>query len=102
MIYIKVASSYSSDRVIAVSQSLSYYNNYYITVTGITVSFLKIISVAADISASIIQTGDLQIVLESILNSGRICRMFVEEIGERINTPIGETSVTIANPQVHN
>ena len=58
---------------------------------------------SCNISASIIRTGDLQIVLESILNSGRICRMFVEEIAERINTPpIGETSVTIANPQVHN
>ena len=55
---------------------------------------------ACTITANLLSTGSLHLLLENILDSGNTCRMFAEEIADRINNPPATDSETGTNPQV--
>ena len=55
-----------------------------------------------NVSASLLRTGDLEMVLESVVSTDNTCTMFAERIADKINNPPdGEATATeAANPQV--
>ena len=53
------------------------------------------------VSANLLRTGDLQMVLESVASTDNACAMFAERIADKINNPPdGAVTVTDASPQV--
>jgi len=58
-----------------------------------------------NISANLLRTGDLHVVLESVIRSDNVCSRFAQRIADRINNPPegGATMTTTnTNPQVTN
>ena len=51
------------------------------------------------VGVTLLRTGDVHIVMENIQRAGSACRMFVEQIADRINNP-PSTNVTTTSPQV--
>lgn len=58
------------------------------------------------VSANLLRTGDLHIVLENVMHSDGACSMAAKEMADRINNPPMDdgtaTTTTAANPQVSN
>lgn len=50
------------------------------------------------LAASILDTAELQLVMENVNRDGSICRDFLDTVADKINNP--DTSGTIALPQV--
>ena len=53
-----------------------------------------------NVEASLLDSGDLHMVLENLMNSDSICAMAAQEIADRINNPPMGDEITEANPQV--
>ena len=85
------------DEYIRQNPSLETLDEFLTTLVGngfIPENILRLCRVAV----TLLRTGDVHIVLENIQRAGSACRMFVEQIAEKINNPA--SAVTTSSPQV--